>query len=167
MVSGQWAATAQSQWGDRSHRLYGRRFRTRTGQGTVHRHGQNVRDGGPFSVYVDDPFGYEVQIGGLGVTAICGATARATCGDNRQSSPSATRRPAGLKSGARILLRHRMPTPATTAEASASGYPRAITADISLLRGLSSQRSPRPFAGTRQAQDASWPGSGRDQREQY
>jgi catechol 2,3-dioxygenase-like lactoylglutathione lyase family enzyme len=44
---------------------------------------KNVRDGGPFSVYVDDPFGYEVQIGGLGVTAICGATARATCSDNR------------------------------------------------------------------------------------
>jgi catechol 2,3-dioxygenase-like lactoylglutathione lyase family enzyme len=44
---------------------------------------KNVRDGGPFSIYVDDPFGYEVQIGGLGVTAICGATARATCGDNR------------------------------------------------------------------------------------
>jgi len=43
----------------------------------------NVRDGGPFSVYVDDPFGYEVQIGGLGVTAICGAEARASCGDNR------------------------------------------------------------------------------------
>ena len=44
---------------------------------------QNVRDGGPFSVYVDDPFGYEVQIGGLGVTAVCGATARANCSDNR------------------------------------------------------------------------------------
>jgi len=44
---------------------------------------RNVRDGGPFSVYVDDPFGYEVQIGGLGVTAICGAETRATCGDNR------------------------------------------------------------------------------------
>jgi catechol 2,3-dioxygenase-like lactoylglutathione lyase family enzyme len=44
---------------------------------------KNVRDGGPFSVYVDDPFGYEVQIGGLGVTAICGATARATCNDSR------------------------------------------------------------------------------------
>jgi catechol 2,3-dioxygenase-like lactoylglutathione lyase family enzyme len=44
---------------------------------------KNVRDGGPFSVYVDDPFGYEVQIGGLGVTAICGATARATCSDSR------------------------------------------------------------------------------------
>jgi len=43
----------------------------------------NVRDGGPFSVYVDDPFGYEVQIAGLGVTAICGAEARATCGDKR------------------------------------------------------------------------------------
>ena len=43
----------------------------------------NVRDGGPLSVYVDDPFGYELQIGGLGVTAICGATARATCTDNR------------------------------------------------------------------------------------
>ncbi|HWN49737.1 MAG TPA: VOC family protein [Xanthobacteraceae bacterium] len=43
----------------------------------------NVRDGGPFSVYVNDPFGYEVQIGGLGVTAICGAEARATCSDNR------------------------------------------------------------------------------------
>jgi catechol 2,3-dioxygenase-like lactoylglutathione lyase family enzyme len=44
---------------------------------------KNVRDGGPFSVYVDDPFGYEVQIGGLGVTAICGAEARAACRDNR------------------------------------------------------------------------------------
>ena len=43
----------------------------------------NVRDGGPFSVYVDDPFGYEVQIAGLGVTAICGAEARATCSDKR------------------------------------------------------------------------------------
>jgi catechol 2,3-dioxygenase-like lactoylglutathione lyase family enzyme len=43
----------------------------------------NVRDGGPFSVYVNDPFGYELQITGLGVTAICGAEARATCGDNR------------------------------------------------------------------------------------
>jgi len=44
---------------------------------------RNVRDGGPFSVYVNDPFGYEVQIAGLGVTAICGAEARATCSDNR------------------------------------------------------------------------------------
>ena len=44
---------------------------------------KNVRDGGPFSVYVDDPFGYEVQIGGIGVTAICGATASPTCSDNR------------------------------------------------------------------------------------
>jgi len=44
---------------------------------------KNVRDGGPFSVYVDDPFGYEVQIGGLGVTAICGATAPADCSNNR------------------------------------------------------------------------------------
>jgi hypothetical protein len=44
---------------------------------------KNVRDGGPFSVYVDDPFGYELQIGGLGVTAVCGATARAGCSDNR------------------------------------------------------------------------------------
>jgi catechol 2,3-dioxygenase-like lactoylglutathione lyase family enzyme len=44
---------------------------------------KNVRDGGPFSVYVDDPFGYEVQIGGLGVTAICGATASANCSNNR------------------------------------------------------------------------------------
>ena len=44
---------------------------------------KNVRDGGPFSVYVDDPFGYEVQIAGLGVTAICGAETRATCNDNR------------------------------------------------------------------------------------
>lgn len=44
---------------------------------------KNVRDGGPFSVYVDDPFGYEVQIAGLGVTATCGAQARATCSDNR------------------------------------------------------------------------------------
>jgi catechol 2,3-dioxygenase-like lactoylglutathione lyase family enzyme len=43
----------------------------------------NVRDGGPFSVYVNDPFGYELQITGLGVTAICGAEARATCSDNR------------------------------------------------------------------------------------
>lgn len=45
--------------------------------------GNNVRDGGPFSVYVDDPFGYVVQIGGLDVTAICGAEARAGCGDRR------------------------------------------------------------------------------------
>ena len=44
---------------------------------------KNVRDGGPFSLYVNDPFGYEVQIAGLGVTAICGAEARATCNDNR------------------------------------------------------------------------------------
>jgi hypothetical protein len=44
---------------------------------------KNVRDGGPFSVYVNDPFGYEVQIGGLGVTAVCGAEARASCSDNR------------------------------------------------------------------------------------
>ncbi len=44
---------------------------------------RNVRDGGPFSVYVNDPFGYEVQIAGLNVTAICGAEARATCSDNR------------------------------------------------------------------------------------
>jgi catechol 2,3-dioxygenase-like lactoylglutathione lyase family enzyme len=44
---------------------------------------KNVRDGGPFSVYVNDPFGYEVQIAGLSVTAICGAEARATCSDNR------------------------------------------------------------------------------------
>jgi len=44
---------------------------------------KNVRDGGPFSVYVNDPFGYELQITGLGVTAICGAEARATCSDNR------------------------------------------------------------------------------------
>ena len=44
---------------------------------------KNVRNGGPFSVYVDDPFGYEVQIAGLGVTAICGAEARATCSDTR------------------------------------------------------------------------------------
>jgi catechol 2,3-dioxygenase-like lactoylglutathione lyase family enzyme len=44
---------------------------------------QNVRNGGPFSVYVNDPFGYEVQIAGLGVTAICGAEARSTCGDSR------------------------------------------------------------------------------------
>jgi len=43
----------------------------------------NVRDGGPFSVYVNDPFGYEIQITGIGVTAICGAEARATCGDAR------------------------------------------------------------------------------------
>jgi catechol 2,3-dioxygenase-like lactoylglutathione lyase family enzyme len=43
----------------------------------------NVRDGGPFSVYVNDPFGYEVQITGLGVTAICGAGDRAGCGDRR------------------------------------------------------------------------------------
>ena len=40
----------------------------------------NVRDGGTFSVYVDDPFGYEVQICGLDVTAICGADQRAACG---------------------------------------------------------------------------------------
>jgi catechol 2,3-dioxygenase-like lactoylglutathione lyase family enzyme len=44
---------------------------------------KDVRDGGPFSVYVNDPFGYEVQISGLGVTAICGAEFRATCSDNR------------------------------------------------------------------------------------
>jgi hypothetical protein len=44
---------------------------------------KNVRDGGPFSVYVNDPFGYELQITGLGVTAICGAEAPATCSDNR------------------------------------------------------------------------------------
>ena len=44
---------------------------------------KNMRDGGPFSVYVDDPFGYEVQIGGLGVTAVCGATARADCSNSR------------------------------------------------------------------------------------
>jgi catechol 2,3-dioxygenase-like lactoylglutathione lyase family enzyme len=43
----------------------------------------NVRDGGPFSVYVNDPFGYEVQITGLGVTATCGAGDRAGCGDRR------------------------------------------------------------------------------------
>ena len=43
----------------------------------------NVRDGGPFSVYVNDPFGYELQITGLGVTAICGAGARAGCDDRR------------------------------------------------------------------------------------
>ncbi len=43
----------------------------------------NVRDGGPFSIYVNDPFGYEVQITGLGVTAVCGAEARAACGDRR------------------------------------------------------------------------------------
>ncbi len=41
---------------------------------------ENVRDGGMFSVYVDDPFGYEVQITGLDVTAICGADQRAACG---------------------------------------------------------------------------------------
>ena len=39
----------------------------------------NVRDGGPFSVYANDPFGYEVQIGGIGVTAICGAEVRGGC----------------------------------------------------------------------------------------
>jgi catechol 2,3-dioxygenase-like lactoylglutathione lyase family enzyme len=44
---------------------------------------KNVRDGGPFSIYVNDPFGYEVQIAGLSVTAICGAEARTTCSDNR------------------------------------------------------------------------------------
>ena len=44
---------------------------------------KNVRNGGPFSVYVNDPFGYEVQIAGLSVTAICGAETRATCSDNR------------------------------------------------------------------------------------
>ena len=43
----------------------------------------NVRGGGPFSVYVNDPFGYEIQIAGLGVTAICGAESRATCSDKR------------------------------------------------------------------------------------
>ncbi len=44
---------------------------------------QNVRDGGPFSVYADDPFGYEVQISGIGVTALCGAGDRPGCGDTR------------------------------------------------------------------------------------
>ena len=44
---------------------------------------ENVRDGGPFSVYVNDPFGYEIQIGGIGVTAICGAAASTTCRDTR------------------------------------------------------------------------------------
>ena len=44
---------------------------------------KNMRDGGPFSVYVNDPFGYEVQIAGLSVTAVCGAEARAACSDNR------------------------------------------------------------------------------------
>ena len=44
---------------------------------------RNVRDGGPFSVYADDPFGYEVQISGIGVTALCGAGARESCGDKR------------------------------------------------------------------------------------
>jgi catechol 2,3-dioxygenase-like lactoylglutathione lyase family enzyme len=39
---------------------------------------KNVRNGGPYSVYVNDPFGYEIQIGGIGVTAICGA-ASTTC----------------------------------------------------------------------------------------
>ena len=43
----------------------------------------NVRDGGLFSVYVNDPFGYEIQISGIGVTSICGAEARSTCGDTR------------------------------------------------------------------------------------
>jgi catechol 2,3-dioxygenase-like lactoylglutathione lyase family enzyme len=43
----------------------------------------NVRDGGPYSVYVDDPYGYVVQIGGLNVTAICGAGERAGCEDRR------------------------------------------------------------------------------------
>jgi catechol 2,3-dioxygenase-like lactoylglutathione lyase family enzyme len=45
--------------------------------------GNNVRDGGPFSVYVNDPFGYEVQIGGIGVTAICGAESRGGCASTR------------------------------------------------------------------------------------
>jgi catechol 2,3-dioxygenase-like lactoylglutathione lyase family enzyme len=36
---------------------------------------QNVRNGGMFSVYVNDPFGYEVQIAGLRVTALQGAGA--------------------------------------------------------------------------------------------
>jgi catechol 2,3-dioxygenase-like lactoylglutathione lyase family enzyme len=44
---------------------------------------KNVRDGGPYSVYVDDPFGYEIQITGIGVTAVCGAGDRAGCGDKR------------------------------------------------------------------------------------
>ena len=44
---------------------------------------KNVRDGGPYSVYVDDPFGYEIQISGIGVTAVCGAGDRAGCGDKR------------------------------------------------------------------------------------
>lgn len=45
--------------------------------------GVAVRDGGPFSVYVNDPFGYEIQITGIGVTATCGAGERAACGDRR------------------------------------------------------------------------------------
>jgi catechol 2,3-dioxygenase-like lactoylglutathione lyase family enzyme len=44
---------------------------------------KNVRDGGPYSVYVDDPFGYEIQISGIGVTAVCGAGDRAGCDDKR------------------------------------------------------------------------------------
>ncbi|MBV9969441.1 MAG: VOC family protein [Xanthobacteraceae bacterium] len=44
---------------------------------------KNVRDGGPYSVYVDDPFGYEIQITGIGVTAVCGAGDRAGCAEGR------------------------------------------------------------------------------------
>ena len=43
----------------------------------------NVRDGGPYTVYVNDPFGYEVQITGIGNTAICGVDDRAGCEDRR------------------------------------------------------------------------------------
>jgi catechol 2,3-dioxygenase-like lactoylglutathione lyase family enzyme len=43
----------------------------------------NVRDGGPYTIYVNDPFGYEIQITGIGNTAICGVEDRAGCGDRR------------------------------------------------------------------------------------
>jgi catechol 2,3-dioxygenase-like lactoylglutathione lyase family enzyme len=43
----------------------------------------NVRDGGPYTVYINDPFGYEIQITGIGNTAICGVEDRAGCGDRR------------------------------------------------------------------------------------
>jgi hypothetical protein len=76
-----------------------------------------VRDGGPFSVYVDDPFGYEVQIGGLGVTAICGATA--------MIEPPAIRRPASSKSASGpIVSAARRPASTVTCWLCAAFYDR-------------------------------------------
>ena len=70
--------------GDRPSRAHRRRFRPRAGEGQLTALGvKNVRDGGPYSVYVDDPFGYEIQISGIGVTAVCGAGDRAGCGEKR------------------------------------------------------------------------------------